>query len=503
MKNSIRIIPVIFFSIILFTTCNSQNYKDQDAQIKELKNRLPAVAGRFYPDDKTELEEELKSLFDQAKNPYVKDVLAIISPHAGYVFSGKVAASAFNQLDFEKKYDNIFLIGSSHTMYFEGASIYSVGNYITPLGEIKVNLQLAEKLITENQNINFVPEAHKSEHSLEVQLPFLQYKLKQPFQIVPIILGTQSEKVCWELASLLKPYFNEKNLFVISSDFSHYPSYDDANKWDDETAQAIKSNSAEEFLNNIEDKHNDDIPNMATRCCGHTSIYTLLNMTQGASDVKYNHILYENSGDTQYGDKNRVVGYHAFAISKTSKSSKFELTLNDKNELLAIARKTLEKYISSNELPEFNTADLSENIRSECGAFVSLYKNHELIGCIGRFVANEPLWNIVQQMVVASATMDSRFSRVTLNELKDIKIEISVLTPLKKIESIEEIELGKHGIYIVKGNRTGTFLPQVAIETGWSSEAFLGHCARDKAGIGWDGWKDAEIFTYEAIVFSE
>lgn len=320
MKNSIRIIPVIFFSIILFTTCNSQNNKDQVKQISEEKNRLPAVAGKFYPGDKTELEKELKSLFEQAEKSLVKNVLAIISPHAGYVFSGKVAASAFNQVDFNKSYDNIFVIGSSHTMYFEGASIYSVGNYITPLGEVKVNRHLAEKLISENENINFVPKAHLSEHSLEVQLPFLQYKLKQPFQIVPIILGTQNEKVCLDLASVLKPYFNKNNLFVISSDFSHYPSYDDANKWDDETAQAILLNSAEEFQTNIKDKHNDDIPNMATRCCGYTSIYTLLNITQDASDVNYTHILYENSGDKQYGDKNRVVGYHAFAISKTSKS---------------------------------------------------------------------------------------------------------------------------------------------------------------------------------------
>lgn len=168
-----------------------------------------------------------------------------------------------------------------------------------------------------------------------------------------------------------------------------------------------------------------------------------------------------------------------------------------------MARQTLKIYLASNKLPEFNDTDLSENIRSECGAFVSLYKNHELRGCIGRFVTNEPLWNIVQQMAIASATMDTRFSKVSLNELKDIKIEISVLTPLKKIELIEEIEMGKHGIYIVKGNRTGTFLPQVATDTGWSREAFLSHCARDKAGIGWNGWKDAEIFIYEAIVFSE
>ena len=142
-------------------------------------------------------------------------------------------------------------------------------------------------------------------------------------------------------------------------------------------------------------------------------------------------------------------------------------------------------------------------LQKKAGAFVTLHTSGKLRGCIGRFDVDEPLYKIVQEMAIASATRDYRFAPVTAAELSEINIEISVLTPLRKIQSIDEIVLGKHGIYIKKGMQSGTFLPQVATDTKWSLEEFLGHCARDKAGIGWDGWKDAEIFIYEAIVFSE
>jgi hypothetical protein len=181
----------------------------------------------------------------------------------------------------------------------------------------------------------------------------------------------------------------------------------------------------------------------------------------------------------------------------------FHLTIEDKKQLLKIARDTIVSYLQSGRIPVIEKQNLSQYLISKCGAFVTLHKNGSLRGCIGRFTANDELFDIVQQMAVASATNDSRFSKVGQDEINLIDIEISVLTPLIKIESIDEIEVGKHGIYIKKGFSTGTFLPQVAIETGWTKEEFLGYCSKNKAGIGWEGWKDAEIFTYEAIVFGE
>ena len=207
----------------------------------------------------------------------------------------------------------------------------------------------------------------------------------------------------------------------------------------------------------------------------------------------------------EYGEKDRVVGYNAIAISIKEKKgrSEFKLTDKDKKDLLAIARNTVELYVKNNTKPEIEEKNLSSILKTNCGAFVTLKKHGYLRGCIGRFDASEPLYKVVQDMAIASSTQDSRFMPVESNEIPEIEIEISVLTPMRRIDSIDEFELGKHGIYIRKGYRSGTFLPQVAAETGWTKEEFLGHCAQDKAGIGWDGWKDAELFVYEALVFGE
>jgi len=468
-----------------------------------ITDRQPYAAGKFYTADSSQLEKNLAYLFGKTKSRHLDKVLAVISPHAGYVYSGEVAATAFGQIDPEKEYDNIFLIGSSHTMYLDGASIYAIGNYITPLGKVEVNTELARKLINENKNISFVEQAHTSEHSLENQLPFLQYYLKKPFRIVPIIIGTDDTKKLQSIAKTLKPYLNDKNLFVISSDFSHYPLYPDAQKADSATAKSIVSNNPDTFLKGIKKNASLHYPGLVTSACGQTSILTLLYMTQNMPDVSYVPLKYMNSGDVSFGDKSRVVGYFALALTQKAASAEDFLTEDDKKQLLHIARQTIEEYLARQQIPDVDENTLSENLKVHNGAFVTLNKYGNLRGCIGRFVADEALYKVVQQMAIAAATQDYRFTTVTLKELKNIDLEISVLTPLKKISSVDEIKLGRDGIYIMKGSHSGTFLPQVADETGWTKTEFLGHCAQDKAGIGWDGWKDADIYTYRAIVFSE
>ncbi len=460
-------------------------------------------AGKFYTADSSELVKELKYLFSTAENKHLGDVLALISPHAGYAYSGTVAAASFVQLDPQKQYDNIFLIGSSHTMYLGGASVYAGGDYHTPLGKVLVNKKLAKKIIDENKYISFVPQAHSREHSLENQLPFLQYYLKKPFKIVPVIIGTDDDEILKSVAKTLEPYFNEKNLFVISSDFSHYPRYGDAQKADSLTARAILKNSVKAFKEALKTNAGKHYPGLVTSACGHSSIETLLYITQNKNGIKYIPVKYQNSGDVSIGDKSRVVGYFSIAVVKTAKDDgEAFLTGKDKKILLKLARETLETYIKTGKYPDLNR-DFPGNLKVKSGAFVTLNKNGRLRGCIGRFVTDEPLYKTVADMTVAAAVQDYRFPPVQKDELRDIEIEISVLTPLKKISSIDEIVLGRDGIYMVKGNRHGTFLPQVATETGWNKEEFLGHCARDKAGIGWDGWKTADLYIYQAVVFSE
>lgn len=486
---------VVLYFLVVAINCNSQT-KQFDRQ--------PAVAGQFYPADPIELKSTLKTLSSKAILPKnIKNVIAIISPHAGYVYSGEVAASCFNQIDPNKVFDNIFIIGSSHRIAFEGASVYSKGNFITPLGTVKVNTELSNKLITQYNFFSDRSDAHTSEHSLEVQLPFLQYIMKKDFKIVPIVLGTQKPEICKLIAGALKPYLNSKNLFIISTDFSHYPKYSDAVKVDKATADAIVSNSTKNLLETLSKNEEKGIPNLATSLCGWTSVITLLYMTENTPDIELKVIDYKNSGDSEIGDKIKVVGYYSISVSLKENKMEFNINDQEKKELLSIARRTIEQYVDKNTMPEIDTSKLSTTVKTKCGAFVTLHKLGMLRGCIGHFEADEPLYKIVQQMAVAASTQDYRFSPVKPNEVEELEIEISALTPMQKIKSIDEIELGKHGIYIKKGSRGGTFLPQVATETGWTKEQFLGYCAHDKAGIGWDGWKDADIYTYEALVFSE
>lgn len=483
--------------------CSSQNPEGSSHKT----DRKPAAAGRFYSDNPTELRSMIEGFFSEAIPRGVNQVAAIISPHAGYVFSGQVAANAFNQVDPGRAFDNVFVIASSHQVAFSGASIFNQGDYITPLGKVTVNIDIANQLIRKNPSFTFNPQADKFEHSLEVQIPFLQIHLKKPFQLVPIVLGTQSAESCREIAEALMQWFNERNLFVISTDFSHYPEYGEARTADNATCDAIVANDPENFTRFLDGYKNKEITNLATNCCGWTSVLTLLYMTAGNRDYTYTPLFYRNSGDSKYGDKKQVVGYWAIAVTRMGDKKKqeedFQLTDADKIRLLEIARSTVNGYIRTRKVPEPDTAGFPENLKLHAGAFVTLKKGGALRGCIGRFTADIPLYKVIQEMAVASSTQDYRFSPVQAKEIDELEIEISVLSPMKRISGPGELELGRDGIYIKKGNASGTFLPQVAKETGWTKEEFLGHCARDKAGIGWDGWKDAELYTYEAVVFSE
>ncbi len=471
------------------------------------EDRPAAVAGMFYPERAEELRRMLVGFFASAvSREQGQEVVAIIVPHAGYVYSGQVAASGFNQLDADKEYDTIFLLGPSHRVGFTGAAVYCTGDFITPLGTVKVNRELGLELTRKSGLFSPRTDAHAVEHSLEVQLPFLQHHLKRPFRIVPIVLGVNSPTVCRQLGEVLRPYLNEKNLFVVSTDFSHYPTYEQAVTVDRAVAEAILSNSAETLVKTMDRYEAAGIDNLATTLCGSSGVLTLMAMTAGRADIRYHLLHYQNSGDIPMGDKRRVVGYHAIMVNTTKEASEragFDLSVADREALLRLARATVTCCAVDSSLPEVEDGAMSDELRTPCGAFVTLKKHGQLRGCIGCFDAREPLCQVVRQMAVAAATQDHRFQPVAASEVQELSIDISVLTPMRRIRSIEEFELGRHGIYMRRGARSGTFLPQVAHDTGWSREEFLGHCARDKAGIGWEGWKEAELYVYEALVFGE
>jgi MEMO1 family protein len=217
-----------------------------------ITDRHPVAAGRFYPADRETLRKDLEQLFASSKKDEKKNIRAIIAPHAGYVFSGKTAAAAFSAIPSNASFSNIFIIGSSHVMSFNGASVYDKGDYITPLGRMTVNREIADKLINANKVFSNLVTPHIQEHSIEVQLPFIQYHFTKVPPIVPIIIGTDNEGMIREIAEALSPWFTPENLFIISSDFSHYPSYSEAVAADRATAEAIVTGKPSFFLSAIE-----------------------------------------------------------------------------------------------------------------------------------------------------------------------------------------------------------------------------------------------------------
>jgi len=325
-----------------FATCNTPTNPTLPMSIPDtnLVDRKPAVAGQFYPDNPIELRTMIRGFFNQMTAPENPGfTMAIISPHAGYVFSGEVAAKAFNQLDPQKQYSTVFIIGSSHRASFGGGSVYTAGNYITPLGTVPIDLELARTLAMSNKDLSFDPHYQRNEHSLEVQIPFLQEVLKKPFKIVPILLGTQDPGICKSIAKRLKPYFSPENIFVISADFSHYPKYEDAVRIDRMLADAIITNNPETFIEAEQECMRESVSNLATGCCSWPAVLTLMYMTDKDPLIEYKHIAYQNSGDSKYGEKDRVVGYNALAvIRKPNQEMGFDLTDPEKKELLSIAK---------------------------------------------------------------------------------------------------------------------------------------------------------------------
>ena len=483
---------------MMMNTCNGN-------MAKEPRVRPATQANRFYTADARELSEEVDSFLAlHAKDRQYEHVAALIVPHAGYYFSGNVAAAAYQSIPDNVQYKRIFLLGPSHHEWLDGASVNTEYDYYaTPLGNVKVDVETA-RLLTNTDGTDktdsvffYSPRAHDREHCLEVQLPFLQRRLKDVPPIIPIIISTNDYHKLQRIAEALKPYLTEENLFIISSDFSHYPKYEDACEVDARTGKAVESGDVERFIAQLEENARSGVKNLATSACGELAIATLMLMMQdGGYEVK--HLLYQNSGDIDNHDHSRVVGYHAFAVLR---KSEFSLNDEEKRMLKNIALTSIKDSLEGKRIAQPTLNSKLSTLNSKCGAFVSLHKQGRLRGCIGHFGEDVPLHEIVAEMARAAAFEDPRFMPVTRDELDDIDIEISVLTPMRRIQNLDEFELHRHGIYIRKGYRSGTFLPQVADEVNWTKEEFVSHCAQDKAGIGWDGWRDAELYVYEAIVF--
>ncbi len=464
--------------------------------------RYPAVAGQFYPADSHKLSLKIKAYLDDAEIEEISGkIKAIMVPHAGYDFSGPVAAYAYKALA-KQNIDNVIIICNSHTSYFPGVAIDDNDAWQTPLGIVELNHDLANKLVRASDLIHYDRTVHERDHTLEVQLPFLQTVLPNNFKIVPILFGNATRESYLALAHALENNLGPNDLLVISTDMSHYPSYENAQKIDKETLKILKQadqKSLEEYINK-----SLWISGEETVLCGIDGVKTILKLYHNLGWDEIKILKYANSGDSPWGDKKQVVGYGALAfIQKLDKKSGQILTQKQKQILKNIARETVETFVREGKISDFDIRDERLNWRE--GAFVTLKKDGHLRGCIGQIVpTDKPLWQVVRDMALEAATQDPRFKPVEVNELDDLEYEISVLSRPEKINGWRQIKLGKHGVIVRRGFNSGVFLPQVATETGWNLEKFLSQLCSQKAGLPADCYKGnpkTELFIFTAQVF--
>ena len=468
------------------------------------KVRPAAVAGAFYPADPQELSRMIDDMLAKAAPPPVDgEILAAVAPHAGYPYSGPVAAWTYAALK-GHKYSRVVVIAPSHYVGFDFTSVYDGDAYTTPLGQIPVDKEFARRLVKMSSTIQLSDKGHQAtqdapEHSVEVELPWLQ-KVLGNFQLVPIVMGDQSYESSRALGVALAKMLRDDHdtLVLASSDLSHYHTYGEAETIDHKTLNALEEYDYLSMSRNFESR--------VWEACGGAPIVAAMIYAERMGANKAEVLRYANSGDIT-GDRSRVVGYSADLIIKSAHKADavppFSLTDQEKAELLALARKSVEYMIQKNE-PYAPLPSASETLNREYGAFVTLTENGSLRGCIGYTAPIKPLYMTVRDTATLAALRDPRFSPVRASELPKLAYEVSVLSPLRRVTDIEQIKVGRDGLLMKNGDSEGLLLPQVPVEQKWDRLTFLEQtCA--KAGMDLNCWKDenTDIFSFTAVVFND
>lgn len=458
--------------------------------------RKAVFAGSWYDSNPEKLRLSIQRyIADGTKLDVYPQML--VSPHAGHAYSGPVAGKGYATID--KSVERVFLLGPSHRVFLKGVSIPEVDYYENPLGRIPLDKKVISEL-RKNSLVNSNMQAHSQEHCLEIQLPFLQVTLSS-FSIVPILMSEVDPKM---VADLIRPYIDEKTLVVASSDFAHVNSYGQCKKLDE---RSIKSIMNEEIGGFIE-------------ACGEVPIRTMLVLSD-YFNCKPILLDARNSRDIVPGPKNSyTVGYASVVFVKENGKSKNEengdkgkdkhnnimqLTNDEKAYLLSLARDALNAAVKGDALP--SPKDPPPITKELCGCFVTLKKHGELRGCIGYIEGIKPLYEAIIDNAKNAALKDHRFPRVKEKELKDIDVEVSVLTKPEPLEYsdpddlLNKIVAGEDGIILRKGWNQSTYLPQVWEQIP-DKVQFLEYLSR-KGGMSSDGWKSAEVKRYRAIHFEE
>lgn len=464
--------------------------------------RPPAVAGTFYPGD----AKELAATVDRFLNAVPRDassgsLVALVAPHAGYPFSGPVAAYSFAQLK-GRNITRVVVIAPSHYEAFPFVSAYGGDVYRTPLGDIPVDKEFVKKLAKATPVVQISGRGHEpnrrgGEHALEVELPFLQRVLGK-FQLVPLVMGEQDLEQERALGlALAKLISGPETIILASSDLSHYHSQQEAARMDGKMLAALEHWDHPSLAANFRTG--------AWEACGGGPILAAMLAAQklGADQVRV--LKYATSGDAGAG-KDRVVGYAAIAFTRSETSSTpetYNLTPQERSELLGIAKQAVRMAVTEGKRYE-PPPPKSQALLEPRGAFVTLKRHGDLRGCIGHILAQEPLYLTVREVAIYAATRDPRFPAVSAKELSELEFEISVLSPLRKIKDAHEVRVGEHGLLIRSGARQGLLLPQVPVEQKWDRRTFLEETCH-KAGLDANAWKqpDSELFVFTALVFDD
>jgi AmmeMemoRadiSam system protein B/AmmeMemoRadiSam system protein A len=468
------------------------------------------LAGRWYPADGQALSRQIEEFFQKADVESRADVIALILPHAGYQFSGQTAVCGIKAAD--KEYKRIVIIGPSHYVPMEEMlSVPRVTHYETPLGEIPLDVEFIEKLL-KHPIFQNSPQTHEYEHSVQIELPLLQYRQKD-FKLVPIVAGACSLEIIEKAGAILRGLVDDETLVIASSDFVHYGRNYGYVPFTENVPEQIKKldMGAYEHIAKLDSKGFLEYKQRTgATICGYVPIAILLSMLNKSAEAEL--IKYTTSGELM-GDFSNSVSYLSTVFSGRwgnapgiePQTTNPGLTEEDKKQLLSLARRALTYFLENRRVPQLSELNVtvSEVMKFPCAAFVTLKKNSNLRGCIGDIFPQRPLCRSVVINAINAGINDRRFLPVTKEECNDITIEISALTAPQPIGSADEIRIGIDGVVLNKDGRSAVFLPQVAPEQGWDVEQMLAHLSL-KARLSRDAWKKgASFLVFQAVVFGE
>lgn len=487
--------------------------KKSDASQREVVKKViySPVAGSWYPGTKDALLRDLNSYLEKADIAdlagYHGPILGLISPHAGYRYSGGVAAHGYKAL-IGRKVKRVIVMGPSHYLALRGLAITDATHWETPLGQVPLDAEAAARLKAESSLFSYRDDAFRREHSIDMQIPFIQVVAPNAV-IVPIVVGHIGPSEAKEAGKALRKIVDSETVIVASSDFTHYgPNYgyvpfrdNVADRLADlalQAAKPISSLDVDGFFEHL-DRTGDTI-------CGAAPISVLLAALPAESEAV--PLKFDTSG-RMTGDYTNSVSYFSIAFIEKRSPPKFvgvDIVDEATQEwLLKLSRETLRRHLEGKPLPdpEKEGRPIPPKAREVYGVFVTLKKHGDLRGCIGSIVGTEPLYKGVIRNTVNAASHDPRFEPMSLSEEPEVEIEISILTPLKEVSSYQDIRLGRDGIVIEKAGRRAVFLPQVAPEQGWDLPTTLTHLSW-KAGLDGDAWREGMRFqTFQAQVFHE